>query len=59
MSKGILDKLNSPAGSLLTAFDGKTPPPVAEIDPGISLEKTLLSNYKGKTPPKYADNPPR
>jgi len=58
MSKGILDKLGT-AGSLLTAFDGKTPPPVAEIDPGVSLEKTLLSNYKGKTPPKYADNPPR
>jgi hypothetical protein len=58
MSKGILDRLNT-GGSLLTAFDGKTPPPVAEIDPGVSLQKTQLSNYKGKTPPKYADNPPR
>jgi len=46
-------------GSLLTAFDGKTPPKVADIDPTVSVESTLLSNYQGKTPPKYIDNPPR
>ena len=54
---GILDTLLT-QGSLLTAFDGNTPPPVAEIDPGVSLQQTLLSNYKGVTPPKYRDNPP-
>jgi hypothetical protein len=58
MSKGILDKLGK-EGSLLTAFDGKTPPPVAEIDPGVSLQQTQLSNYKGKTPPRYIDNRPQ
>jgi hypothetical protein len=58
MSKGILDRLKT-EGSLLTAFDGNTPPPVKEIDPGVSLQQTQLSNYKGVTPPKYGDNPPQ
>jgi hypothetical protein len=54
---GILNRLET-VGSLLTAFDGATPPPVMEIDPGVSLQQTQLSNYKGVTPPKYIDNPP-
>ena len=58
MSKGILDSLKT-EGSLLTSFDGNTPPPVAEIDPGVSLQQTQLSNYKGKTPPRYIDNRPQ
>jgi hypothetical protein len=58
MSKGILDKLQT-EGSLLTAFDGNTPPPVAEIDPGVSLQQTQLSNYKGVTPPGYLGNLPK
>ena len=55
---GIVKRLEK-EGSLLTAFDGKTPPKVADIDPTVSVESTQLSNYKGKTPPKYIDNPPR
>jgi hypothetical protein len=58
MSKGILNKLQTD-GSLLTAFDGGTPPPVAEIDPGVSLQLTQLSNYKGVTPKGYLDNLPK
>jgi len=56
--KGIVNRLQT-QGSLLTAFDGNTPPKVADIDPTVSVESTQLSNYKGKTPTGYLDNPPR
>jgi hypothetical protein len=55
---GIVSRLQK-EGSLLTAFDGVTPPKVADIDPTISVNSTLLSNYRGVTPPKYIDNPPQ
>jgi hypothetical protein len=54
---GIRKKLEN-QGSLLTAFDGATPPPVALIDPTVSVNSTQLSNYRGVTPPKYIDNAP-
>lgn len=56
--KGIVNRLQT-QGSLLTAFDGNTPPKVADIDPTVSVESTQLSNYKGKTPTGYLDNPPQ
>jgi hypothetical protein len=45
--------------SLLSDYDGATPPNAVYPDPADSLEKTQLSNYKGKTPPKYIDNAPK
>ena len=56
--KGIVDRLQT-QGSLLTDFDGNTPPKVVDIDPTVSVESTQLSNYKGKTPTGYLDNPPQ
>ena len=55
---GIVARLKK-EGSLLTAFDGTTPPKVKDIDPTVSVNSTLLSNYRGVTPPKYIDNPPQ
>lgn len=55
---GIVARLEK-EGSLLTAFDGTTPPKVADIDPTVSVNSTLLSNYRGTTPKGYLDNPPR
>ena len=55
---GIVSKLQK-GGSLLSDFDGNTPPKVADIDPIVSVNSTLLSNYRGVTPPKYIDNPPQ
>jgi hypothetical protein len=54
---GIKKKLES-QGSLLTAFDGNTPPPAVYPDPAASLRQTQLSNYRGITPPRYIDNAP-
>ena len=56
--EGIVSRLQK-EGSLLTAFDGVTPPKVPDIDPTVSVNSTLLSNYRGATPPKYIDNPPQ
>jgi hypothetical protein len=56
--EGIVSRLQK-QGSLLTAFDGATPPKVADIDPTKSVNSTLLSNYHGTTPKGYLDNPPR
>ena len=55
---GIVARLQK-EGSLLTAFDGNTPPKVADIDPTVSVNSTLLSNYRGTTPKGYLSNPPR
>ena len=44
--------------SVLTDYDGATPPNVIPIDPIVSLDSTQLSNYRGVTPPKYIDNAP-
>jgi hypothetical protein len=55
---GIVSRLQK-GGSLLSDFDGNTPPKVADIDPTVSVNSTLLSNYRGVTPPKYIDNPPQ
>jgi len=54
---GIRKRLES-QGSLLTAFDGNTPPAAVYPDPADSLQRTQLSNYRGTTPPKYIDNAP-
>jgi hypothetical protein len=54
---GLRKRLEGP-GSILSDYDGKTPPAAVYPDPADSLEKTQLSNYKGKTPPKYIDNAP-
>jgi hypothetical protein len=54
---GIRKKLED-QGSLLTTFDGNTPPPAVFPDPAVSLQQTQLSNYRGVTPPKYVDNAP-
>jgi hypothetical protein len=54
---GIRKKLES-QGSILSDFDGKTPPAAVYPDPADSLRRTSLSNYKGVTPPKYIDNAP-
>jgi hypothetical protein len=54
----IQEKLQT-QGSLLTAFDGATPPPVVDIDPTVSVNSTQLSNYKGATPAGYLANPPQ
>jgi hypothetical protein len=56
--EGIVARLQK-EGSLLTAFDGTTPPKVADIDPTVSVNSTQLSNYRGTTPKGYLDNPPR
>ena len=56
--KGIVNRLET-EGSILSAFDGVTPPKTPNIDPTISVNSTLFSNYRGVTPPKYLDNPPR
>jgi len=55
---GIVARLEK-EGSLLTAFDGTTPPKVKDIDPTVSVNSTQLSNYHGTTPKGYLDNPPR
>jgi len=57
MSKGIVDRLKT-EGSLLTAFDGNTPPPAIFPDP-LDSSNSELSAYKGITPKGYLDNPPR
>jgi len=55
---GILDKLLN-QGSVLTAYDGKTPPKSSTTIP-LNPETLLQSqlDLDGKTPPKYLDNPP-
>jgi hypothetical protein len=58
MSDGILNRLTK-EGSILSDYDGATPPKVPDIDPGVSLQLTQLSNYKGVTPPRYIDNRPQ
>jgi hypothetical protein len=45
--------------SLLSDYDGATPPDAVYPDPADSLQRTQLSNYKGVTPPKYIDNAPK
>lgn len=55
--KGIVNRLQT-EGSLLTDFDGNTPPPVKEINP-LDSSNSILSGYKGITPKGYLDNPPR
>ena len=55
--KGIVHRLET-EGSLLTAFDGNTPPPVKDINP-LESAASDLSGYKGITPKGYLDNPPR
>jgi len=55
---GIVARLKK-EGSLLTAFDGTTPPKVADIDPTVSVNSTQLSNYHGTTPKGYLSNPPQ
>lgn len=57
MSKGILDRLTS-EGSLLTDFDGNTPPPAVYPDP-LNSSNSELSGYKGITPKGYLDNLPK
>jgi hypothetical protein len=57
MSKGIVDRLKT-EGSLLTSFDGNTPPPAIFPDP-LDSSNSELSGYKGITPKGYLDNPPR
>jgi hypothetical protein len=52
--KGIKNRLET-EGSLLTDFDGKTPPLAVALDPLDSVNKTSLSNYQGKTPQGYID----
>jgi len=54
---GIRKKLED-QGSLLSAYDGVTPPDAVYPDPADSLQRTQLSNYRGVTPPKYIDNAP-
>ena len=44
--------------SILSDYDGATPPNAVYPDPAVSLEQTQLSNYRGVTPPKYIDNAP-
>lgn len=55
---GIVSRLQK-EGSILTDFDGVTPPKTPNIDPTVSVNSTLFSNYRGVTPPKYLDNPPK
>jgi hypothetical protein len=55
---GIVAKLKN-KGSLLTAFDGNTPPKVKDIDPTVSVNSTKLTSYHGVTPTKYLNNPPQ
>ena len=57
MSKGILNRLTS-EGSLLTDFDGNTPPPAVYPDP-LNSSNSELSGYKGITPKGYLDNLPK
>lgn len=57
MSKGIVDRLKT-EGSLLTDFDGNTPPPVKYINP-LDSSNSELSAYKGITPKGYLDNSPK
>ena len=54
---GIKDRLVTKK-SILSDYDGATPPDAVYPDPADSLQRTQLSNYKGVTPPKYIDNAP-
>jgi hypothetical protein len=54
---GIRQKLET-VGSILSDYDGVTPPPRVFPDPAVSLQNTQYSNYRGVTPPKYIDNAP-
>lgn len=53
---GIKKRLED-QGSLLTAFDGDTPPPAIFPDP-LNSSNSELSAYKGITPRGYLDNLP-
>lgn len=55
---GLLDKLIT-QGSVLTAYDGKTPPKssaTVPLNPTTLVQSQL--DLDGVTPPKYLDNPP-
>jgi hypothetical protein len=55
---GLLDKLIT-QGSVLTAYDGKTPPKssaTVPLNPTTLVQSQL--DLDGITPPKYLDNPP-
>lgn len=54
---GLKDRLLTQK-SILSDYDGATPPNAVYPDPAESLKKTQLSNYRGVTPPKYVDNAP-
>lgn len=54
---GIKNRLET-EGSLLTAFDGNTPPPAIFPDP-LDSSNSELSAYKGITPQGYLNNLPR
>jgi len=54
---GIRQKLET-VGSILSDYDGVTPPAAVFPDPAVSLQNTQYSNYRGVTPPKYIDNAP-
>ena len=53
---GIKKRLET-EGSLLTAFDGNTPPPAIFPNP-LDSSNSILSAYKGITPHGYLDNLP-
>jgi hypothetical protein len=44
--------------SILSDYDGATPPPRVFPDPAESLQNTQYSNYRGVTPPTYINNAP-
>jgi len=55
---GLLTKLLN-QGSVLTSYDGKTPPKssaTVPLNPETLLQSQL--DLDGKTPSKYLDNPP-
>jgi hypothetical protein len=55
--KGIVNRLET-EGSILSAFDGVTPPQAVFPDP-LDSSNSILSGYKGVTPKGYLDNTPR
>lgn len=70
---GLLNKLTEEGGSLLTEFNGKTPPKDNSTLKSSNLHNTFsitgeggfpslkpsLLDLNGITPPKYIDNPPQ